>query len=396
MRELSVAAKLIRPAVFAELQGRIDRLSARGEELLPLHIGDTFLPPPAAARRAMSTLEADDTSLYRYGATGGLPALRKALARVVPCEDETEILVGNGGTHALFCAARVVLDEDDEVLMASPYWPLAPGVFGACGAACIEVPIAQRVSDDPSFDVRAAFERHVGPLTKAIYFVSPNNPDGHVLRREHLEAIAALAIERDLWVFADEVYAQMIYAEAPGSIRDLPGMRERTLVLRSLSKSHSLAGARIGFVVGPARVITAAKRVSTHSAFNVAVAMQRVALAALEDETYVAEACATYRSARDAAVRALEGAPVRFHVPGGAAYLFIDFAPAFEARPHASRPLYGVLEEAVDRGVLLAPGEAFGASYGSFARLCFTSVPAARVIEGIARLREAIEVWQRT
>jgi hypothetical protein len=73
------------------------------------------------------------------------------------------ILVGNGGTHALFCVARVVLDEEDEVLMASPYWPLAPGVFGACGAVCIDVPISQRVYDDPSFDVRAAFERHIGP-----------------------------------------------------------------------------------------------------------------------------------------------------------------------------------------------------------------------------------------
>jgi aspartate/methionine/tyrosine aminotransferase len=120
MRELSVAAKRIRPAVFAELQARIDRLAARGDELLPLHIGDTFLPPPVSARRAMATLGADDEALYRYGATGGLAALRKALARVVPCDEETEILVGNGGTHALFCAGRVVLDQDDEVLVASP------------------------------------------------------------------------------------------------------------------------------------------------------------------------------------------------------------------------------------------------------------------------------------
>jgi len=391
MRDLSIASKRIRPAVFAELQARIEARTARGEELLPLHIGDTFLPPPERARHAIASFDGDDAELYRYGATGGLPALRAACAAIVACDPPTELLVGNGGTHALFCAARAVLDEGDEVLMAAPYWPLAPGVFGACGAVGVDVPVSQHAFADPAYDVRGALAARLGPKTKALYFVSPNNPDGHVLRREHLEAIAALAIEHDLWVFADEVYASMIYGPSVGSIRDLPGMRERTLVLRSLSKSHSLAGARVGFVVGPESVITAAKRVSTHSAFNVALAMQRVALAALADSTYTAEACAAYRDARDAAVRALAGAPIRFHVPDGAAYLFLDFAPAIASGPPSPRPLYRILEHAVDRGVLLAPGEAFGAGFDTCARLCFTSVPKPRVVEGIARLREAVD-----
>jgi aspartate/methionine/tyrosine aminotransferase len=196
-------------------------------------------------------------------------------------------------------------------------------------------------------------------------------------------------------VFADEVYAQMIYAASSGSIRDRPDMRERTLVLRSLSKSHSLAGARIGFVVGPERVITAAKRVSTHSAFNVAVAMQRVALAALDDETYVAEACATYRSARDAATRALDGAPVRFHVPGGAAYLFIDFAPRSKRDP----PRRGrSMEFSKRRSIVVScsrpakrSARLSARSHASVSR----ASPEARVDEGIARLRDAIEAWQR-
>ena len=164
------------------------------------------------------------------------------------------------------------------------------------------------------------------------------------------------------------------------SIATLPGMRERTVTLHSLSKSHALAGLRIGVVVADGAMIAAARRVSTHSAFNVPVAMQRAALAAISDESFPREARAEYESARDATVRALSGAPVRFHVADGATYLFVDFG----------RPVLPILERAVDRGVLLAPGDAFG-GYGTFARLCFTAVPVDAVVRGVERLREALD-----
>jgi aspartate/methionine/tyrosine aminotransferase len=157
-------------------------------------------------------------------------------------------------------------------------------------------------------------------------------------------------------------------------------MRERTVTLHSLSKSHALAGLRIGFAVADGAIIAAARRVSTHSAFNVSVAMQRAALAALEDDDFPREARGEYARARDATARALQGAPVRFHVPDGATYLFIDFG----------EPALPILERAVDRGVLLAPGDAFG-SYGTFARLCFTAVPVDAVERGVERLRAALD-----
>lgn len=384
-RSLSQTAARIRPPVFSELQARIDRLAASGQEIVPLQIGDTHLLPPEAARKALGGIEGDDASLYRYGATAGMGPLREAFAKRLHAHGRevdpvNEVHVGNGGTHSLFCAARALLDDGDEVLVASPWWPLAPGIFTSCGAINVEVPLTQRLYDDPAFDVAAAFAAKVTPRTKAIYFISPNNPDGKVLGRRELEAIAAVAEEHDLWVFADEVYADTLFdGREHVSIATLPGMRERTVTLHSLSKSHALAGLRIGFVVADGAVIAATRRVSTHSAFNVSVAMQRAANAALEDDEFPRRAKGDYQHARDAAARALEGAPVRFHVADGATYLFVDFG----------KPVLPILERAVDRGVLLAPGDAFG-SYGTFARLCFTAVPVDAVVRGIERLRSAL------
>jgi aspartate/methionine/tyrosine aminotransferase len=394
---LSSTAARIRPAVFAELQARIDRFTKeRGDELVPLQIGDTHLAPPEAARRALASLDPNDATLFRYGSTAGLAPLRAAIARTLAprgldVDPEGEVLLGNGGTHALFCAARAVLDAGDEVLLASPYWPLAPGVFTSCGAVPVDVPLTQRLyrDRDGELDAGALLEARIGARTKAIYLISPNNPDGKVLARRDLERVARVAEEHDLWVFSDEVYADTVFDGEHASIAALPGMRARTIVLGSLSKSHALAGCRVGFAVAPAPVVASARRVSTHSAFNVSVAMQRAALAALEDDAFPRVARATYRSARDAAARALEGSGVGFHLAEGATYLLLDFAPLLAELPGAP-PLLAVLERAVDRGVLLAPGAAFGDAYGACARLCFTAVPEDRLKKGVERLLDAV------
>jgi aspartate/methionine/tyrosine aminotransferase len=392
---LSTTAARIRPPVFSELQARIDKLA--GVELVPLQIGDTHLAPPEAARRVLGSIDGNDASLYRYGATAGVAALREAFvrARRLDVDATDEVLVGNGGTHALYCAARAVLDAGDEVLMASPYWPLAPGIFTATGAVPVEVPITQALYADPSFDAGAAFAARVTARTKALYLISPNNPDGKVLRPRDLARIADVAREHDLWVFSDEVYADVIFDGEHASIAGLPGMRERTIVLHSLSKSHALAGCRIGFVTAPAPVVASARRVSTHTAFNVSVAMQRAALAALSDDGFPRAARDTYRAARDVAAKALDGSGVRFHLADGATYLFLDFAPLFAELPLVERPLLALLERAVDRGVLLAPGDAFGDAWHACARLCYTAVPSDRVRVGCERLLDAIEAMRK-
>lgn len=391
----------MKPAVFARLQGRIDELAARGKSLVPLHIGDTYRSPPEGARRAVSDLHGSDATLFRYGPTSGLPELRARMASrtKLDVDPEAEILIGNGATHALYCAARAILDDGDEVLVAAPYWPLAPGIFMTCGAVPVEVPLTQELyAGQARLDVDAGslFASKIGPKTKAIYVISPNNPDGKVLSRRDLESIAKVAVEHDLWVISDEVYADTRFCEgAHVSIAELEGMRDRTVVVHSLSKSHALAGCRVGFVIAPPSVVAAGRRVSTHTAFNVSVAMQRAAIEALDDDAFPRESCEEYRGLRDLAASTLSGSKIAFHLAEGGAYLFLDFSTAFAelgpARPDEAPRIFSLLERAVDRGVLLAPGEAFGDAFPNAARLCFTAVPRGELVVGIERLRDALD-----
>lgn len=392
MPSLSTTVHGIRAGVFAELQKHIDAHAARGGDLVPLQIGDTAIDPPDEAR--FDAGAGKDPAVYRYGATAALGTLRAAIARwlgsvrgIEGVDPEREVLVGVGGTHAIFCAARTILDAGDEVLLAAPYWPLAHGVLASTGAKIVEVPLTDRLYADPSLDAGALFRAHLTDRTRAIYLITPNNPDGKILSAKHLEEIAALAAERDLWVIADEVYADHAFDAPHVSMCTLPGMRSRTITAYSLSKSHALAGARIGYVVAPPEVIAGARRVSTHTVFNVPVITQRAALAALEaGPRWVDDARARYRELRDLTVQSLAGLPIDFSIAEGGTYLFLDFHRALRGRP-----LEDLLERAIDRGVLLAPGKAFGHAYTEWARLCYSAVPPDRLQVGLSRLRQAIE-----
>ncbi len=392
---LSRTASAVRASVFADLAPRIEAHVRRGGNLIELHIGDTHLPPPDGARFARVDEHPFDPALYRYGAVSGLGALKEAFAthlahrgigpsRVDPGR---HVLIGCGATHAFFCAARSVLDPGDEVLVAAPYWPLAVGLLRSAGAVPIEVPLTTRLYEEAELDPAAVLEAAMTPRTRAVYLATPNNPDGKVFTGDELGRIARLAVARSLWVIADEVYADYVYEGAHTSIARMDGMQDRTVAVYSLSKSHALAGVRIGFAVAPAPVIDVARRISTHTLFNVPVAAQRVATAALRaPDSWLDDSRRTHRDARDATMRALTGSGVKAHTPEGGSFVFIDFGPVL-----GGRPMQALLERAIDHGVLIAPGDGFGAGFSTWGRLCFTSVPHDRLLEGIARLRVTID-----
>jgi aspartate/methionine/tyrosine aminotransferase len=382
---LSSTAQRVRAGVFADLQARID---AHAGDLVPLQIGDTAIAPPEGAELGFSR----DAALVRYGATAGMPELRAAIAARLSrrfglvADPASEILVGCGATHALFCAARAAFDPGDEVLLASPYWPLAHGVLRSVGVEPVEVPLSSRLHADDALDAGALFEAAITPRTRGLYLITPNNPDGKILSRRQLESIAKVADAHDLWVIADEVYADYAFDAPHVSFATLPAMASRTITAGSLSKSHALAGARVGYVAAPAPLVAAARRVSVHTVFNVPVASQRAALAALADDAWVEAARVRYREARDAVVAALSGTPARFSAPEGGTYVFLDFTELL-----GDRPLKHLLERGIDRGVLLMPGESCGLGFERRARLCYTAAELPRVLEGVARLRRAIE-----
>ena len=386
---MSTAAANMRASVFARLQHRIVAFRKTGGELIPLHIGDTYLPPPAPATDRLAAAG----ELSRYGAVAGLPALRSAIAKrlsaagVQPLTSE-QVHVGCGCTHALFCAARALLNPGDEVLVVTPCWPLIMGVLQSAGAKVVEVPLTQALYRDASFDITAALLRALTIRTRALYIISPNNPDGHIYSLLQLQQLAHFALQHNLWVLSDEVYADYAYQRPHQSIAHLPHMAARTVRAFSLSKSHGLAGARIGYVVGAAEVVAAARRISNHTVYNVPAAMQHVALAALADDDWPQHALVTYRQARDATAQALADIGCDPPLPHGGSFFFIDMHGKL-----GGRTVHGLLEAAIDKGVLLTPGEAFGGAHASSLRLCFTGAPVAQVVEGVARLGAALEGW---
>jgi aspartate/methionine/tyrosine aminotransferase len=395
MPTLSPLRARLRPSVLADLEDTSGPRVARGSDLIDLHVGDTYLEPPQAAR--LSTLvaqEGDSMALYRYARPEGSAALRQAIAddlnrRGRPFPDvsgEAHVLVGAGATHAIFCAAAAILSPGEEVILATPCWPVAPGVLRAVGARVVEVPLTSRLYAQPSLDVWGTLRDALTPSTRALFFASPNNPDGKVLATETLDAIARFASEEDLWVIADEVYADLTYERPHVSLASRPGMAERTLTAYSFSKSHGLAGLRVGYVVGPEAVVRVARGVAAHSTYSVPTISQNAAAAAVASGPRWAERAALlYRRSLAAVCEALEGAKVRYHPPEGGAFVFVDLAEAL-----GDRRLTAFLERAAARGVVVAPGPCFGRHFRTHVRICFTSQPLPVLTEGLARVKAAL------
>ena len=359
-------------------------------DVIPLQIGDTHLLPPEPGRLDRQRYGADDRELYRYGPAPGWGPLVTALTAKVRARNRIDVADGGlqvtaGATHALACAIGALLDPGDELILLTPHWPLIHGIAKSRSVVPVEVPFSQVLLDDPAADPAAILREALTPRTRAIYVSSPNNPDGLVLDQRTLAAIAAVAEEAGLWILSDEVYEEYAYDRPHVSIATIGAAAERTVTVFSFSKSYGQAGLRIGYAVGPRPVMEAVRKMANHSVYNVPHALQRAALAALDGGGgFLAEARRRYAGIRDQAIAALQ-LPVRS--PQGATYLFVDLSPAMAS---GDRDALCVLERIAGAGVLLAPGAPFGLAYARWARLCFTAVPEARLLEGIARINRVV------
>jgi N-succinyldiaminopimelate aminotransferase len=374
---LSNAGNAVPASIFAKLREHLARYQG---DFIPLQIGDTHLHPPVTMH-AIEWAEHAPVDLYAYGTPAGWAPLVEAIVAKARAKNRLDVGVDNvqiacGATHALFCAVQAMCDPGDEVILLTPHWPLIKGMSIGHGVVPVEVP----------FDAtEEALARAITPRTAAIYVATPNNPDGAMLSPEQVDVIARLAEAHDLWILSDEVYEGYGYEIAHSSIATHPLAAPRTVTVFSFAKSYAQAGLRVGYALGPAPVIAAIKKLVNHSVYNVPVAMQRAALGALQDgAAFLDEARARYRAARDRA-RARLKAPAA--LPPGGAYLWVDFS---RWSPGDCLP---VLERVAEKGVLLAPGSAFGDACHAYARLCFTGVDEARLDEGIDRINAVLDHW---
>ncbi len=377
--ELSAAGQQVPASIFARLREYLSRYQG---ELIPLQIGDTHLAPPAHLHEVAWT-ELAQRDLYAYGDPAGWSPLVEEIATKAQAKNRIPITragvqIACGATHALSCAVQALCDHGDELILVTPHWPLIKGIAIGHGVVPIEVPWTANVAE--------SIERAITPHTSAIYVATPNNPDGAMLSAADIDAIAQLADRHGLWILADEVYEHYAYDSEHVSIASHPLAFERTVTVFSFAKSYAQAGLRVGYLLASASVAGAIKKLVNHSVYNVPVAMQRAALSAMQGGAdFLVTARDLYRVARDRA-RARLVAPAA--VPPGAAYLWVDFSR------WSGADCMPVLERAAERGVLLAPGSAFGDACHGFARLCFTGVGEAQLDEGIDRINEVLAAWQ--
>ncbi len=370
------------------------RLAAYRGQVIPLHIGDTHLPPPEKSRLgSLGFPTGPDPDLYRYSPPPGKQELLDAVVAKLmrqnrfAAADREHVQITAGATHALSCAVRSVLDPGDELLLLAPYWPLIRGIAVSSGVRPVDVPFSVDLLREKGIPADQLIEEYVTPHTAGIYMCTPNNPDGKVLTRDEVTAIAKVADRHGLWVLSDEVYEDLLYdGREHVSIGSLPGMEERAVTVFSFSKSYGQAGLRIGYVVAPRTAAAAVRKMSNHTVYCVPKAMQKAAQAALEHGAeFLAGARRDYAAARDHAHGRLSELCAR---PEGATYLWLDL-DRFR-RPGEVDSL-GLLSRTADAGVLLAPGAVFGHAFRSWARLCFTAVGRPMLDEGIDRLRRVLD-----
>lgn len=369
--------------VFSQLARKAREHHGR---IYPLHVGDTYLDPLSPARaEAQRTI--DHERLHNYAPVQGEPTLLATIAQRLeqrtgePISTE-RIQVVSGATSGLSVVCATILDHGDEVIVPSPFWPLIRGIIASRGGVPVQLPFFDRLRD-PRFDPERAIEETITDRTVALYINTPNNPTGAVIPSDVIDAMLRVAKKRDLWVLCDEAYEELWFTDTrPAPVWAHPEARGRAIATHTLSKSYGLAGARIGFTHGPADVMVAVRAVQTFQTYCAPRPMQLGAVHALAGgDGWLAEARAAYRRAGYEAADAL-GIPR----PEGGTFLFFDASPFMRE----GEDILDFLGRCLDAGVLLTPGESCGRDYGSWVRLCFTSVPPGELREALGILRGVI------
>jgi aspartate/methionine/tyrosine aminotransferase len=370
-------------------------LKAAGRPVIGFGAGEPDFPtPPEVVEAAL--VAAREPAMHRYTPAAGLPALREAVAAKTARDSgldvpASQVLITNGGKQAVYQAFATLLDPGDEVILPAPYWTTYPEAVRLAGGVPVEVFAGPEQGYLVSVEQLEAART---PRTKALLFCSPSNPTGAVYPREQVEAIGRWAVEAGVWVLADEIYEHLTYdgvtAESMPVV--VPELADTCVVLNGVAKTYAMTGWRVGWMVGPADVITAATNLQSHLTSNVANVSQRAALAAVSGPLDAAhrmrEAFDRRRTTMVQMLSEIDG--VRCPVPQGAFYAYPDVRGVLGREvggttPTTSAELATVILEQAE--VAVVPGEAFGPS--GYLRLSY-ALGDDDLAEGVGRIQRLL------
>jgi aspartate aminotransferase len=340
-----------------------DRLRAAGADLVDFGAGEPHFNTPQHIKDA--AIAAIQANFSRYTPVGGTGELRDAIvarhARDFGSQyKREETIASTGGKHALFNAIQVLVDHGDEVIIPTPAWVSFKDIVRYAGGT----PVFVETDENAGFALTPAMlERALTAKTRAIIVNSPCNPTGAVLRPEDFQAMVRLAHQRGIWIIADECYVYLDYSGRRFSAGSMSEVRERLLIIGSLSKTYAMTGWRLGYALAPAPVISAMQKLQSQSTSNPTSIVQKAAVAALNGpQDCLKDMVEEYIRLRDRMVSGLRAIPgITCNLPQGAFYAYPNLSAFFDraglnsAAEIASR----LLREA---GVVTVPGEAFGST----------------------------------
>jgi aspartate/methionine/tyrosine aminotransferase len=377
------------------VDARAKELKAAGEKVIGFGAGEPDFPTPEHIVNAAA--EATHHPLYHhYTPTAGLLELRSAIAHKTERDSglkvqPSQVIVCNGGKHALYNSFMSVVEPGDEVLLPAPYWVSYPEMIRLAGGTVVELPTTESTGFRVSID---QLEAATTDKTKALLFVSPSNPTGAVYPPDEVEAIGRWANERGIWVLTDEIYEHLVYGDAKFSSMPVlvPDIQDRCIVLNGVAKTYAMTGWRVGWMIAPSDVAQAATNLQSHTTSNVSNVAQAAALAAVSGDL---EAVGMMREAFDRRrltmyklLNEIDG--VTCIEPEGAFYAFPSFQGVLGRNikgrtPSTTLELAEILLE--EAQVAIVPGEGFGAP--GYARLSY-ALGDDDLVEGVTRIAELL------
>ncbi len=387
-------AKAIKPSPTLAMAAKAKAMKAQGIDVVDFGVGEPDFDTPDNVKQA--GIKAIQSGFTKYTPAGGTDELKEAVVEKFNKDnglayEKAQILISCGAKHSLYNIAEALFDPGDEIIIPSPYWVSYPDQVLLNDAT----PVIVETTEAEGFRISAdKLEKAVTARTKAIVLNSPSNPTGLAYDRKTLEAVAAVAVKHNIYVISDEIYEKLVYdGFTHTSIASLgPEIKNLTIIVNGVSKSHSMTGWRIGYAAGPKDVITAMANIQSQSTSNPASISQKAALEALRGpQDFLPVMNAEFNKRRTYMVDRLNKMKgLSCLMPVGAFYAF----------PNVSR-LYGtsvggrkignsadmasyLLEEAK---VALVSGDSFGAD--AYIRLSYaTSME--NIKKGLDRIEEAV------
>ena len=367
MKDISNVAKKVQPSPIRQMFNLADGM----EDVVSFTVGEPdFDTPQHIVDAAIDALKNGE---HHYTPNAGILPLRTAISEVISHSHglsyapDKEIIVTAGGMEALLLTMLTILNPGDEFILSDPCWTNYSRQVEICSA----VPMFVRVNAENGFTFNPDdLERAITPQTKGFLINSPANPTGGIAEKKILQKLAEIAIRHDLYVISDEVYSALVYEDKKiTSIATIPGMKERTVIINSFSKTYAMTGWRVGYAVGPQHLISQMVKLQENVAACVNSAAQYGALAALTGtQEPLSEMLKTYAERRTYVLDAFSKIKgLTCFIPQGAIYAFVDVsATGMDAETFAK----DLLQKA---RVIVVPGSAFGSYGANFVRLSFAT-----------------------